>query len=364
MSTTLPRVLIVGPMPPPPGGMANQTRQLARLLQGEGLEVAVVRTNAPYRPAWVGKLRGLRAVFRLVPYLLDLYRACHRADVVHVMANSGLAWHLLAAPAIHVGSARGKPVIVNYRGGLAREFLATRAESVRRTLRRASALAVPSGFLREVFGEHGIEATVVPNVVDTSVFAPAPIEQRNASDAPHIVVTRNLEHLYGNDLAIDALAKVRQVFPRARLTIAGSGPELEPLRRQAAARGLAEAVHFAGRLETQDVVELYRSADVALNPSRADNTPNSVLEAAACGLPVVSTRVGGVPFLVEHGVSAWLVEPESANAIAAGLLQVLQTKDLRDRLVREGRALADRCAWPAVRDQWLALYQRCAVQHG
>src|SRR5690348_10800971 len=90
------RLALVGPLPPPPGGMANQTRQLARLLRADAIDVVLVRTNEPYRPAWVGRLRGVRAAFRLAPYVVRLARLARTCDAVHVMANSGWAWHLFA----------------------------------------------------------------------------------------------------------------------------------------------------------------------------------------------------------------------------------------------------------------------------
>ena len=93
---------LVGPLPPPSGGMANQTRQLARLLTDAAMAVEIVQVNAHYRPHWIGNLRGVRAVFRLVPYLLRLWRCAGRADLFHVMANSGWAWHLCAAPAVWI----------------------------------------------------------------------------------------------------------------------------------------------------------------------------------------------------------------------------------------------------------------------
>ena len=96
-------IAVVGPLPPPAGGMANQTRQLVELLRGEGAGVEVVQVNAPYRPTWAGRLKGVRAIFRLVPYFLQLWRAAGRADLLHVMANSGWSWHLFAAPAIWIG---------------------------------------------------------------------------------------------------------------------------------------------------------------------------------------------------------------------------------------------------------------------
>ena len=81
-------VLLVGPLPPPSGGMANQTRQLARLLADEGCRVTVVQVNAPYKPAWVGRIRGVRALCRLPPYIVRLWRTAGEAELIHVMANS------------------------------------------------------------------------------------------------------------------------------------------------------------------------------------------------------------------------------------------------------------------------------------
>lgn len=351
------RLMLVGPVPPPSGGMANQTRQLKRLLEGEGVQVELVATNAPYRPAWAGSIRGLRAVFRLLPYLAGLWRAAGRADVVHVMANSGLAWDLFAAPAIQVARWRGRPVVVNYRGGLAREFLSSAAGRVRPLLRKAQALVVPSPFLQGVFAEHGVSARIVPNIIDTAMFSPPSGAPYGSGYQPEIVVARNLEQLYGNDTAIRAIALLRDRYPALRLRIAGSGPERESLAALAAELGVAERVVFTGRLDVAQMAELYRSADLVLNPSRADNTPNSVLEALACAVPVVSTNVGGVPFLVKHGVTAWLVPPDDPAAMADGIDQVMSNHSVRAALSTQGLALARGFSWPVVRDQWLAIYE-------
>jgi hypothetical protein len=82
------KIGLIGPLPPPSGGMANQTRQLARLLAEAGMAVEVVQVNAPYRPGWIERVRGLRAMFRLLPYLVHLWRCAGRVDLFHVMANS------------------------------------------------------------------------------------------------------------------------------------------------------------------------------------------------------------------------------------------------------------------------------------
>jgi glycosyltransferase involved in cell wall biosynthesis len=356
------RIGLVGPLPPPFGGMANQTRQLGHLLEAEGIRTLLVRTNEPYRPAWMGRVRGIRALFRFAPYLRALAAMSRQVDVVHVMANSGWAWSLFAVPAIRVAAARGAAVVVNYRGGLAREFLAKSARRVRSTLKRADAIVVPSRFLQHVFAEHDIATHIIPNVVDLEMFRPD--ECRTDASGPRMLVARNLEPIYGIDTALKAIAILRRQFPDLTVWIAGSGPEREPLLRLCSQLGVADAVQFTGRLEVQAIAELYRRADVVLNPSRADNTPNSLLEAAASGVPIVSTNVGGVPYLVEHERTAWLVPPDRPDLMAAGVARVLEDAVLRHTLRANALALAASCGWSAVRTQWLDLYERLAHKRG
>jgi glycosyltransferase involved in cell wall biosynthesis len=352
------RVALVGPMPPPAGGMANQTRQLAELLRGERAMVTVVRSNAPYAPAWVENVPLLRAVFRLLPYLLALWRAAGRSDVFHVMANSGWSWHLFAAPAIWIARARGVPVVVNYRGGEAAEFLSRSEATVRRSLARAATLIVPSGFLHQVFARHGMASEVVPNIIDLRHFTPAPDGPRAFGDAPHLVVARHLEAIYDNATAVRAFALVRARWPKAELTLAGVGPELPALKALAQTLGLADAVHFPGYLERDAMAALYRRADVALNPSRVDNMPNSVLEALASGVAVVSTDVGGVPFIVEHQRTALLVGAGDPAAMAAAVLRLLDDAGLRHSLREAGLRDVQRYTWARVAPVLLNVYSR------
>ena len=349
------RIGLVGPLPPPAGGMANQTRQLAELLRRAGATVTLVQTNAPYRPAWIVRVPVLRALFRLLPYLWALWQAAGRSSLFHVMANSGWSWHLFARPAIRIAAWRGVPVVVNYRGGEAATFLARAHASVKNTLARGTnLLMVPSGYLQAVFAKHHIEARIVPNIVDLDRFKP-PLPGQRVRGA-HLVVARNLERIYDNATAIQALAALRLTHPEARLTIAGTGPEEPTLRALVASLGLVSAVELVGRLDRDEVAAVYREADIALNPSTVDNMPNSVLEALASGVPVVSTDVGGVPYIVKHGVTALLVPPRDPAAMAAAVQRLLDDPELADRLASAGLGEAQCYTWARVSAGLAALY--------
>lgn len=336
--------------------MANQTRQLAELLEREGVQVELVQVNAPYRPHWIEALRGVRALFRLLPYLWWLWVATGRSDLMHLMANSGWSWHLFAAPALLVANWRGLPVVVNYRGGEAGPFLRKQGWFVLPLLKRAK-VAVPSGFLAELFESHGLQSTIVPNIVDLDRFHACGGSRFSSTEELHLVVTRNLEAIYDISTALKAFAGIRMQWPGARLTIAGSGPERQQLEAEARNLGLGASVCFAGRLEREAMARLYSSAHVMLNPSRVDNTPNSVLEAWASGVAVVSTRVGGVPYLVREGVDAILVPPADAEAMASAVLDLLAAPDRLAALAAAGRQAAERFSWARVGPCWLALYR-------
>lgn len=336
---------LIGPLPPPYGGMANQTQQLAELLRSEGISVSLVQTNAAYRPQWVSNFPLIRAFFRLTPYLYTLWQIAGRFDVIHIMANSGWSWHLFAVPAIWIAKLRQVPVVVNYRGGEADTFLAKSARSVRVSMRQTAALIVPSDFLKAVFARFSMPASVVPNIIDVARFnnsAPHRATRR------HLLVSRNLEPIYDNETAIRAFSIVHRSYPDATLTIAGSGPLAESLAVLAESLGLGRAVIFTGRLDRNAMARAYRTADIAINPSLVDNMPNSVLEALASGVPVVSTNVGGVPYIVKDEQTALLVSPKSPDAMAKAILRLMDDAALSDRLLDNGLAEVQKYTWQQV----------------
>jgi glycosyltransferase involved in cell wall biosynthesis len=289
---------------------------------------------------------------------MSLWRGMGQAQVVHVFANSGWAWHLLAAPALAIARLRGVPVIVNYRGGQADEFFAAAPRHVLHALAAVAQRITPSAFLVRVFAQHGLAAEVIPNIIDLSRFTPR--QTRAAGAAPHLIVTRNLEAIYDIPTALRAFVRVRVQWPGAKLTVAGSGPERATLQRLTAELGVADAVHFAGRIANADIAALYASADIVLNPSTADNMPISLLEAMASGVPIVSTRAGGIPDMVEHERTALLVPVGDDAAMADAALRLLNDTALAQRIRDAGIDEVARYAWPRVREQWQGAYRRAA----
>ena len=350
------KVVLVGPIPPPAGGMANQTRKLRSFLIDEQCACQLVATNAPYRPEWAGKLPGIRAVFRLFPYLYALNKACKGADIMHIMANSGWSWHLFAAPAIAVARWNNLPVVVNYRGGYAREFFEKSWFWIEKTLKKTQQVIVPSPFLQDVFADWQIKAGVVPNVLDEQLFAFKP--KPDMSSKPHFIVARNLEHIYDVATAIHAFKMVLDKFPDATLSVAGTGPQLTMLQQLVLSLNIENKVTFTGRLNIEQMAALYHQSDISINPSMVDNTPNSVIESLACGTPVVTTNVGGIPKLVTDGLDALMVNPQQPKLMAEAILKLMDDKLLRQKLIKNGLHTTQKFHWQNVMQELTYHYQK------
>jgi glycosyltransferase involved in cell wall biosynthesis len=353
MNTEPLHIGLIGPLPTPAGGMANQTLQLRLLLEQAGHTVHMVRSNAPYLPAWSARIPLLRAGVRLLPYVWQLWRTAGRVQLFHVMANSGWSWHLVASPAIWIAFWRGCPVVLNYRGGEADGFLLRARRWVAPSLRRAR-LVVPSGYLAEVFSRHGFDSVIVPNVIDLQRFTAG---ARRSAGAPAVLVARHLEPIYDIGTALRAFALVLARYPQASMVVAGNGPELGRLQTLAAQLEIAHAVEFTGHLDHAAMATRYRAADIALNASLADNMPNSILEALASGVAVVSTWVGGVPCMVQHGQEALLVPPADPVAMAAAMLRLIGEPALARDLRANGLRLVRQFSWDQVQPRWLVVYR-------
>jgi len=177
-----------------------------------------------------------------------------------------------------------------------------------------------------------------------------------------VLVARNLEPIYDVGTALRALAHVVAHGFDARMTVAGVGPERLALEDLARALSLRDRIAFVGRVEGDMIGALYRDADAMLNPSTVDNMPGSVLEAFASGVPVISTKVGGIPYIARDEVTALLVPPRDPVAMGDAMLRVVGDAALAARLARNGIEEAKRYAWPQVRALWLDEYRTLAAR--
>ena len=157
------------------------------------------------------------------------------------------------------------------------------------------------------------------------------------ADAQIVGVVARLEAEKGHRTLLEAWPLVLAEVPSARLLIIGEGSERDSLEAQVASLGIEDRVVFTGRRE--DVPAVTAALDVAVLPSYREAQGLSVLEAMALGRPVIASRVGGIPEMIEDGVSGLLVEPHDCDALAAGIVRLLTDHPLADMIAHRGHEL-------------------------
>jgi glycosyltransferase involved in cell wall biosynthesis len=261
-------------------------------------------------------------------------------------------------PAILIARWYGKPLILNYRSGEAEDHLRRWGRSLFWVLRLADRIAVPSGFLVDVFGRFGFQATPIVNVIDDRAIR---YRLRRRAE-PRILVPRALEPLYNVGCAIRAFALVQKRFPHAQLTILGDGSQRKQLEQQVRDLDLS-GVYFAGRVERSRIGNYYQRHDVLLNTPSIDNMPVSLLEGFAAGLPIVTTNAGGIPYLVRDRQNAHVVPVNDHEAAAERVIELLQDPTEVERLSRLGAVEVQKYLWDNVSRQWYQLYYETWQQH-
>jgi glycosyltransferase involved in cell wall biosynthesis len=354
------KVAVVAPSLRILGGQAVQADRLLRAWRDDrDVDAWLVPVNPlPPRPLHFAlNIKYLRTLVTELTYVPLLVRELARADVVHVFSASYSSFLLAPLPAMLIARALGKPVILNYRSGQAPDHL-RRSGIARWAIARVDRNVVPSQFLVDVFRSFGIQASVIPNIVDLDRFR---FRQRTPL-RPRIVSTRNFDALYNVACTIRAFRLVQDRWPDAALTLVGGGTEDADLRDLVSRLGLRH-VEFVGRIPPERIADHYAASDIYLQTPNIDNMPASVLEAFASGLPVVSTEAGGVPAILTHGEHGLLAPLDDHEAIATHILRLLDDPAYAERLTRAAYARVQSCTWAHVREQWLRAYRAVSARN-
>lgn len=327
-------------------------RLLAALQKAPSLSVGfqAIGPSPPGVFRFIRRVKGVRTVVALTQYVLTLLFRVRRYDVVHVFSAAYSAYLLWALPALVVTRLYGKRIVLNYRDGRASDHLSKWRTAIP-TIRRMDAVVAPSEFLVDVFANHGLKARSISNILDPAAFR----YRRRRDLRPVFLHNRMLEPLYNVPCTLRAFQLIQRRFPGASLIIAHDGrlrEALEALARQLELRN----TRFIGVVPHDEIAALYDSAEIYLMSPDVDNMPGSILESFAAGLPVISTNVGGIPYIATDGETALLVPKGDHDAMAHAAVRLMTDPDLVERLTAAAYRSCGRYAEGPVRDQWVALY--------
>jgi glycosyltransferase involved in cell wall biosynthesis len=352
------RVLIVAASLDILGGQAVQAERLIRHLQNEpSLRVSFLPIN-PRLPGILRKLQSIkyvRTVTTSILYILNLLREVRKFDVIHIFSASYLSFLIAPTPAILVSKLYGKKILLNYHSGEAEDHLRRWPRTTMPILGLVDKVVVPSEYLVRVFAKFGIDAYAIFNIIDLDRFE---FRQRTPL-RPVFLSNRNLEAHYGVDCVMRAFAYIQREVPDAVLTVVGDGSQRNALENLATELHL-QRTNFTGRVEHDEIDRHYSASCIYVNGSKIDNQPLSILEAFACGLPVVTTDAGGIPDIVTDHVTGFVVPVGDFKSLAARALNLLADERTATSMAERARAECEKYTWPAVCPQWLDLYHSMA----
>lgn len=332
----LPRLCFVGPLlGRNEGWVLSQGEILADLFASDGYTVHLT-SGIPYR------------FLRMADIIRSLIFWRKSYDIANLAVFSGPGF-LAVDIASMVLKRLGKPAVFVLRGGNLIDFAQHHPQWTRQVLRRSQVIVSPSEFLAQFFRNWGFRVKTIPNVLAIENYT---YRQRDKVK-PCLLWMRTFHPIYNPQMAVETLRELHRSVPQARLTMAGQEKGvLEAMKQMVAHDRLEDSIRFAGYLDLVGKQREFPAHDIFLNTNRVDNMPVSVIEAAAFGLPVVATDVGGIPYLLSHDKSGLLVKNEDAVGMADAIKRLLSDPQLCARLSKNGRLLAESCSWTNVKKEW------------
>ncbi|MCP4677539.1 MAG: glycosyltransferase family 4 protein [Deltaproteobacteria bacterium] len=366
---------------PNPGGIAAHVYELTRQLVLMGHEVDLVvghnRVNGdrsiPALPNGARVIRNRPFSWNPLGYLSTTISTAYRLwKLVRERKYDVCHWHNLAWESwgVRFGAAALARVFTNHSSGFPRRmqvpwrrrlqlpFLLSFADQVVAPSKAREVDSVAVGYPAE-------RVRCIPNGVDVDVFTPGspdPALMRRYGIEPLekvLVVPARLEKVKGVDVLIRALPRIVCEVPDVRVIVLGDGSERSSLVRLARAMGVRERIVFAGNQSREDMPTHLRLGLVAVLPSRTEGLPLACLEAMATGLPVVASRVGGLPDVIEDSVTGRLVPSESDESLAQAISRLLLKKEdtIREKGLDARQVVSARFSWRALAGQTVSVYE-------
>jgi L-malate glycosyltransferase len=343
------------------GGSGIIATELGKMLAARGHAVHLLSSDTPFRlsdyqPGLVFHRveTPTYPLFREPQYLLSLTNKIvqvsrdHELDIVHAhyaIPHATAAY--LARQILASGHGGHVPRVITTLHGTDITLLGndpSYSETVAFCIEQSDGVtAVSESLRRDTVRELGIrrEIRVIPNFLDCSVIHRREVPDLRARLTPDgealVIHMSNFRPVKRVPVVVEVFARVRQEC-RARLLMVGDGPDLGEAGRVARAHGIHDHVTFLG--EQDQIVPLLSAADVFLLPSAQESFGLAALEAMACEVPVVTSRVGGLPEVIEDGVTGFMHPLEDLDGMAASIVRLLTDDDLRRRMGKAACAVA------------------------
>lgn len=320
------------------GGISVQVEILSKKLTQEGVDNCIYSTKG-------------NIIFRLFR-VFNLLWVGRKFDVFHIHGCSFLGFYPIVLGVL-VGNVLNKKLVITYHGGDAAEFFKKYPRFVRFILSKTDFNIVLSGFLGAIFDVYKIKNTIIPNILDVKKD---PFIKREII-RPRYISVRTISELYNIQLIIDAFRIVKQQLPTAELFILGDGSCKKPLQAYVNEHEIMD-VTFTGKIDNSEIYDYLAQADVFVSSPRIDNQPVSVLEAFNAGLIVISSNVGGVPYLVDDNKTGYLFESENIEELASKMIKVIENQSQSLEIINSAKLKLVSYSWSSIRLKLKEVYEK------
>jgi glycosyltransferase involved in cell wall biosynthesis len=315
-------------------------------------QVDILQSNLDVSKYQTSILNTRGSIIKRIGLFFLSWKTFKNTDIIHIHCCSNFGGFFPAILGVTLGRLLRKKIIITYHGGGAENFISKNKLLVLPFLRKADHLIVLSDFLEKVFLKFKLQAKVIPNVF----ISEKNDTLRKTEIQARLISTRALNKLYNIDLIIVAFAKIQKTIPNASLTILGDGTEKKNLMKKCLKETIPN-VHFIGKIPNTKVKSFLQKNDILISAPSIDNFPISILEAFENELLVISSNVGGVPFLIKNYENGLLFESGNVNDLVKMIKFAIQDKENSLKMIEKAKIRLEDFSWEANCDKFYSIYK-------
>jgi len=329
------KILIVANYKKDEGGISGVVINHYNGLKNEGFPVRIFNTKK-------------NSIIRIV-LLLKLVFIVKKYDVIHIHCCSGLGFYPAVIGILGAKIFNSKKTVLTYHGGAAEQFLSQYPKFIKYFISKADEITVMSEFLHKTFFKFGINTVILKNVINKA------IEYRKVDfQSVKLVSIRSLSSNYNIHDICESFKLIKKEYPKATLQIVGGG-ELENRIRESYEE--IAGISFIGRVSNNEIMKILKNNNIFISVPTFDNQPMSILEAFASGLIVISTNVGGIPFMIEKQINGLLVDVNKPEEIKNKVVWIMENKQKANIIIENGYNEVKKYNWSNIGPKLLKLYQ-------
>lgn len=298
----------------------------------------------------------VKKLARLLDMLSTIYT--HRKEYslaqVDVFSGPAFLWAYMSGGLLHLLQ---KPFVITLHGGNLPNFSTRHPVIVGRLFKWANAVTSPSTYLKANLEKFRSVIEIIPNGIQITGY---PYRNR-AVPQLNLIWLRAFHSIYNPSMAPHVVALLNDQGFDVHLTMVGPDKgdgSLQEMWKTASDLGINKQINVVPGVPKAEVPQMLAERDIFINTTNVDNTPVSVIEAMTCGLCIVSTNVGGIPYLLEDGVDALLVPQNDAQAMANAVQRIFTEEGLAEKLSANARKKAEQFDWSAILPLWEALFEK------